>query len=232
MNHLESIAKAQEEVPELGSDSLEHEIHGEVMDLETILHNFRRSEVVEFLRQENQDKFGVVWKRLENIIYRVQRLLPDIDAMVGPFYEAEQFDTEVDRNVLPVNYNDITWDDVKIVGDLRCLKVILKDLVGTFQKDGVWHEVNFNSIGSKFELIYDFFQPHITEHAIKEGLLTTQQWRELSDREYVQVEKIDINQRIANAEHFLIDWCVQGLETRIPSIEEKLGMALPSNFDR
>lgn len=162
LNHLEKIAGEQKESQE--AEELPEVFENQIMDLENLVHSFRRSEVAEFLKEENEEDFILLWKRLEDDAYKIQKLLPLAEA-----------------------------DEMDFQNCLHNLAYFLRELVVTFKKGDDWYQVRYadNPYGGKEEKVYDFFESKVSLYNIKHNLLTTQQWHDLSNEKYVEVREID-----------------------------------------
>ena len=214
------------------------DVETNINELEIVLHCFRTSDVAVSLRQVDQEEFDELWRSLQDIVYRVQRLLPEEEILrdsaqgyvSGTLYESE----------IPTKYRDIIMREKEIEGRLliflrRSLQTFrdslqefescLKILTMVIKRDDKWQEIsNYNIFelveSGKAEAAHNLLGQSIPKSSLGLGLLTTQQWRELNDHDYVEAKEIGTQAIDSYYESLLKN--LDGLEKAIAPIEEKL----------
>ena len=135
---------------------------------ETRLHLFRTSEAAQFFREQNPESFDELWKRLQNLVYGIQRLALQFRA--GVFLGDESGKDKVPSKLKEKNPYFSTHS-------IRELDYALENFIKLFQVGDNWYQAelanavyyserNVRKLGKSPE---DFI----------DGFLTTQEWRQL-----------------------------------------------------
>ena len=190
--HLAAIAA--EHASQEEADRPEQEARDYSHKWETRLHLFRTSEAAQFFREQNPESFDELWKRLQNLVYGIQRLALQFRA--GVFLGDESGKDKVPSKLKEKN----PYFSIHSIGKLD---YALENFIKLFQTGDSWYQAesasavyysdrNLKRLGKSPE---DFIN----------GFLTTQEWRQLVEEKNREDEErgLRVEDRRIDAERLL-----------------------------